>query len=72
MILSTTLCKLALVNFFVEAHRASAICSCWKIYKCLLHQTAREIILLLVNHVHEKILQKVETEKILKACMHFL
>ena len=38
----------------------------WKIYKCLLHQIAREIMLLPVNNVLEKTLQKVRTEKIWK------
>ena len=33
-----------------QASRASAICSLWKIYKCLLHQIAREHMLLLVLH----------------------
>ena len=33
-----------------------------KIYKCLLHQIAGKIMLLLVNNVHEKISQKVKTD----------
>ena len=37
-----------------------------KIYKCLLHQIAREIMLLPVNNVLEKTLQKVRTDKIWK------
>ena len=51
----------------VRARRASAIYSLWKIYKCLLHQITREIILLLVDNVHEKTSQKVKTDEILKA-----
>ena len=41
-----------------------------KIYKCLLHQIAREIMLLriYVSNVHEKTSQKVKTDEILKAC----
>ena len=33
---------------------APAICSLLKIYKCLSHQIAREIMLQLVSNVHEK------------------
>ena len=33
---------------------ASAICNLWKICQCLLHQIAREVMLLLVNNVNEK------------------
>ena len=35
-----------------QARRANAICCLWKISKCLLRQTALEIVLLLVNNVH--------------------
>ena len=37
-----------------QAHRASAIRSLLKIYKCLLYQIARKIFLQLLNNVHEK------------------
>ena len=41
-------------NKIARARRASAIRSLWKVYRGLLHQIAREIILLLVNNVYEK------------------
>ena len=53
----------------VQAHRVSASCSLWKIYKCLLHQTVRKVMLLLVNNALEKTPQKGKTEEILKACV---
>ena len=47
---------------------ASTICSLWKLFKCPLHQIAREIILFPVNSIPEKTAQKVEKDEILKAC----
>ena len=47
---------------------ASTICSLRKLFKCLLHQIAREIILFPVNNANEKTAQKVEKDEILKAC----
>ena len=44
------------------AHRASAICSLWKIYKCVLYQIAWEIMLSLVNNIHEKTSKRVKTD----------
>ena len=41
-------------NKIARARKASAIRSLWKVYRGLLHQIAREIILLLVNNVYEK------------------
>ena len=41
-------------NKIARVRRASAIRSLWKVYRGLLHQIAREIILLLVNNVYEK------------------
>ena len=41
-------------NKIAQAHRASAICSLLKIYKCLLNQIARKILPQLLNNVHEK------------------
>ena len=46
--------------------------SLWIIYKCLLHQIAREIMLLLANNVGDKTSQKVRTEKILKAFARYM
>ena len=43
----------------------------WKIYKYLLQQIAGGIMLLLDNE-HEKTLQKVKTDEILKACANYL
>ena len=50
---------------------SSAICSLWKIYKCLLQQIAFNIMLLLVNNVYEKTSWRVRTDKILKASAHY-
>ena len=44
----------------------------WKIYKCLLHQIAGGIMLLLVTMYIEKTSQKVKTDEILKACAKYL
>ena len=52
-------------NKTAQARRASAICSLWKIYKFVLHQLARELMLLLVNNVREKTSQKVKTDEML-------
>ena len=60
VVISTS--KLFKYNKIAQACRASAICSLWKIYKFLLHQSELEIMLLLVNDVHEKSSQKVKTE----------
>ena len=38
----------------VSTSRAKTICSLWKIYNCLSHQIAREIILLLVSNLHQQ------------------
>ena len=59
-------------NKIAQIFMANAICSLCKIYNCLLHQIAREIMSLLVNSVHEKTLQKVKTDKILKGCKCYL
>jgi hypothetical protein len=37
---------------------ASAIWSLWKTHECMFFQIAREIILLLINNIHEKLMQK--------------
>ena len=60
--IGNAICNLALIStskFFKDhriprARRASAICSLWNIYKCLLHHIPRENTLLLVKKVHEK------------------
>ena len=44
------------------AHRTSAICSLWKINKCVLYQIAWEIMLSLVNNIHEKTSKRVKTD----------
>ena len=44
----------------------------WRITIYLLHQTAREIVLLLVNNVHEKTSQKVKTHGSFKAYVRYL
>ena len=44
----------------------SAICSLWKIYKCLLHQIAFKTILLFVNNVQEKIITERQDRQFLK------
>ena len=59
-------------NKIAQAHRANAICSLRKIYKCLLQQIAFNIMLLLVNNVHEKTSWRVRTDKILKASARYL
>ena len=64
-------------KFFKEnnirgARWARAICSFWKIYKCLLHQITREIFLELVDDVHEIASQRVEIVEILKARTRYL
>ena len=43
-----------------------------KIYMCLLHLIARELMLLLVNNLHQKTLPKSKTDKILKVCALFV
>ena len=43
----------------------------WKIYKYLLHQIARAIMLLLVIMYVKKTLQKVKTDEILRACANY-
>ena len=52
-------------NKIARVRRASAIRSLWKVYKGLLHQIAREIILLLVNNVYEKKNHKKSRQRIL-------
>ena len=52
-------CNLVLIsrsknNKIAWALKARAIYNHWKLYKCLLHQTAREIMLLLVDNIHKK------------------
>ena len=66
--------KYALVNVnkIAWTRRASGIRNLWKIYECLSYQIAREIILLLVNNVHEKRPQKAKKDEILKACALFV
>ena len=60
-------------NKIARARRASAIRSLWKVYRGLLHQIAREIILLLVNNVYEKKKsQEVKTDDTLTACSRYL
>ena len=49
-----------------------AICSLWKLYKCLLRQIAKEFMLFLVNNLMKKKTQKVKTNEILKTCAHSL
>ena len=41
-------------NKIAWAGWASVICIIWKIYKCFLHQIAREIMLVLVENLHQK------------------
>ena len=53
-------------NKIAQAFRAVAICSLWKIYKCLWHQIAREIMLLLVNSQYMKKHHRKSRHKILK------
>ena len=56
-----------------QALRAVAICSLWKIYKCLWHQIAREIMLLLVNSQYmKKHHRKSRQTKFWKICKHYL
>lgn len=59
-------------NKIARARRASAIRSLWKVYRGLLHQIAREIILLLVNNVYKKKSQEVKTDDTLTACSRYL
>ena len=59
-------------NKIAQAHSANAICSLRKIYKCLLQQIAFNIMLLLVNNVHEKTSWRVRIDKILKASARYL
>ena len=70
---SRNLVLISTSNFFTDikiaqTRRASAIYSLWKICKCLLHQIAREIMLLLVDNLNETTSSKSVTEEILKAC----
>ena len=44
----------------------SAICSLWKLYKCLLRQIAREFMLFLVNNLMKNNLRKSRPTKFLK------
>ena len=61
-------CNLVLISRskFSLACKANVICSLWKIDRWLVHQSAREINLLLVTNEHEKTSQKVKTDEILK------
>ena len=43
-----------------------------KIFQCFIHHIAREIMILLVNNVHEKTSQKVKMSEILEACARYL
>ena len=52
-------------NKIAWAGKASAVYSLWKIYKCLLHQIAREIMIW-------KTSQKVKADKILNACVRYM
>ena len=64
--------KLINIGTNLISSTADAICSLWNIYKCLLHQIVREIVLLFVNNVHEKTSEGVKTVEILKACARYL
>ena len=64
--------KLISIGTNLISSTSGAICSLWNIYKCLLHQIVREIVLLFVNNVHEKTSEGVKTVEILKACALFV
>ena len=71
--LSRNLVLINTSNFFTDIKiaqtcRVSAIYSLWKICKCLLRQIAREIMLLLVDNLHETTSFKSEANEILRAC----
>ena len=57
-------------NKIAHAHRANAIYSLWKIYKCLLWQIA--FMLLLVNNVHEKTSQSQDRQNFESVCVLFV
>ena len=54
-------------NKIALGRRASAICNLEKFTRVYLHQIAREMMLLLINYLHEKASQKVKTDEILTA-----
>ena len=54
-------------NKIALGRRASAICNLEKFTRVYLYQIAREIILLLINYLHEKASQKVNTDEVLTA-----
>ena len=53
-------------NKIARARRVIVICSLWKIYWWLLHQSPGKIMLILINNVHEKTLQKVKANEFWK------
>ena len=54
-----------------QQNLVSATRSLRKICKYLSQEIAREIMLFLINNVHEKISQKVKTDEILKVCARY-
>ena len=66
--------KYALINFSTKLHEPAGQVGfvIFEKIKCLSYQIAREIILLLVNNVHEKRPQKAKKDEILKAYALFV